>query len=204
MNQEIQKWIIFDVDDVVVSYRESLYQSFKALGKDIHWSEWDTYKHVNIYGLKDYNEFLNHMIEYQIIEKAIIEEGVSQLIHKLKDKGYSIGFLTARSWHSKAYQITMKCVEDYNLPVDKIIIAGFKGKKTDYLHDFPGKIVGFLDDSAGHVEDFIKANIPNSYLMDRPWNQDKISLPRIKNYEEFYHAIQSEDYHLKNIKNIKI
>jgi hypothetical protein len=47
----MNKWIVFDVDDVVASYRESLYQSFKTLGKDIHWSKWNTYKHVKIYGL---------------------------------------------------------------------------------------------------------------------------------------------------------
>ena len=56
MDLKMKKWIIFDVDDVVVSYRESLYQSFKLLGKDIHWSEWKTYKHVNIYGLNNYEE----------------------------------------------------------------------------------------------------------------------------------------------------
>lgn len=188
----MNKWIIFDVDDVVASYRESLYQSFKTLGKDIHWSKWDTYKHVKIYDLKDYDEFLEHMRTYKIIENSLIEEGVSELIHKLKENGYSMGFLTARSWHEKAYEVTQEFVEKYSLPVDKVVIAGFKGKKTDYLNEFPGEIVGFLDDSTGHVEDFIKANIPNSYLMDRPWNQDNSTLPRIKDYEEFYNLFSKK------------
>lgn len=179
------KWILFDVDDVVVSYRESLYQSFKVLGKDIHWSKWNTYKHVKIYGLKDYDEFLNHMITAQIIENSLIEPGVKELMHKLKEDGYSIGFLTARSWHPEAYEVTLDCIRRYNLPVDKVIVTEFKGKKTDYLNEFPGEIVGFLDDSPSHVEDFISANIPNSYVMDRPWNQN-ILLPRIHNYEDFY------------------
>lgn len=182
----MNKWIIFDVDDVVVSYRESLYQSFKALGKDIHWSKWETYKHVQIYGLKDYEEFLNHMISAKIIENCLIEDGVSDLINKLKEDGYSIGFLTARSWHNKAYDLTIDCINKYKLPIDKVVIANFKGKKTDYLKDFSGEIVGFLDDSPGHVKDFIDAKIPNSYIMDRPWNKSNIELPRVKNYEEFY------------------
>lgn len=181
----MQKWIIFDVDDVVVSYREALYQSFKKLGKDIHWSQWETYKHVKIYGLKDYDEFLNHMINKEILETSEIEPGVVELMHKLKEQGFSIGFLTARSWHPNALEVTQNLVKQHNLPVDKVVIANFKGKKTDYLEQFPGEIVGFLDDSATHVEDFIKAGINNSCVMDRPWNQG-VDLPRIKHYDDFY------------------
>lgn len=188
----MKKWIIFDVDDVVVSYRESLYQSFKALGKDIHWSKWETYKHVKIYDLKDYNEFLNHMIEHKVVENSLIEEGVSKLIHQLKEDGYSIGFLTARSWHPQAYEITKNFVKKHQLPIDKVIIANFQGKKTDYLQEFEGEIVGFLDDSLTHVEDFIHANIPNAYVMDRPWNQNVNYLPRIKDYKEFYNVFSAK------------
>lgn len=136
----MNKWIIFDVDDVVVSYRESLYQSFKTLGKDIHWSKWDTYKHVKIYGLKDYNEFLEHMRTYKIIENSLIEQGVSELIHKLKEKGYLIGFLTARSWHEKAYEITQDFVNKNKLPIDKIVIAGFQSKKLIIFKSFLEKL----------------------------------------------------------------
>lgn len=187
----MKKWIIFDVDDVVVSYREALYQSFKVLGNDIHWSQWETYKHVKIYGLKDYDEFLHHMIDNKIIENSPIEPGVVELINKLKQDGYSIGFLTARSWHPQALKVTQHLVEQYNLPVDKVVIANFKGKKTDYLQEFPGQIVGFLDDSPSHVEAFIKAKIPNSYVMDRPWNKN-IDLPRIKTYDEFYNVFSKK------------
>jgi uncharacterized HAD superfamily protein len=137
------------------------------------------------------------MRKYQVIENALIEDGVSELIYKLKADGYSIGFLTARSWHPKAYEVTQNFVKKYNLPVDKIVIANFKGKKTDYLNDFPGEIVGFLDDSTGHVEDFIATNISNSYLMDRPWNQDNITCPRIKNYDDFYNKFFKKNNILK-------
>lgn len=194
----MKKWIIFDVDDVVVSYRECLYQSFKALGKDIHWSQWDTYKHITIYGLTGYDEFLNHMIDNQILENSPLEEGVASLICQLKEKGYSIGFLTARSWHPHAYAITQEMVKKHNLPIDKIVIANFQGKKTDYLHEFEGEIVGFLDDSAKHVEDFMESNIPNACVMDRPWNQDKTELPRIKNYEEFKALFNQKNNVLKH------
>lgn len=187
----MKKWIIFDVDDVVVSYREALYQSFKAMGKDIHWSQWNTYKHVKIYNLKDYDEFLRHMLDKKIIETSLLEPGIAQLMDKLKQNGYSIGFLTARSWHPEALSVTQKLVEQYNLPVDKVVIANFKGKKTDYFKDFPGEIVGFLDDSPSHIEDFIKENIPNSYVMDRPWNQN-VNLPRINNYEDFYQVFSQK------------
>jgi uncharacterized HAD superfamily protein len=182
----MNQWIIFDVDDVVGMYRETLYQSFKKLGQDIHWSKWDSYKHVKIYGLKGYDEFLEHMLKHEIIENLALEEGVAKLIHQLKNEGYLVGFLTARSWHPNAYSITQNFAQKYNLPIDKIVIANFQGKKTDYLHEFESEIVGFLDDSPSHVEDFLAANIPNSYVMNRPWNQDKMTLPRIVDYQEFY------------------
>lgn len=52
----------FDVNEIVVSYRESLYQSFKALGKDIHWLKWDTYQYIKIDKIKNYEHFLPVMI----------------------------------------------------------------------------------------------------------------------------------------------
>ena len=187
----MNKWIIFDVDDVLCMYRESLYQSFKARGKDIHWSRWETYRHADIYGLETYEELIDYMVDNAILENSELEPGALAFMQAFKEQGYSIGLLTARGWHDKAMDITQAFVQKYHLPVDKIVIAGFMKKKTDYIPEFEGDIVAFLDDSASHIEDFIQQGIAQSYVMDRPWNQHRPDLPRVMNYEEFTQKILS-------------
>lgn len=181
----MKKWIVFDVDDVICNFRESLYQSFKKLGKDVHWTHWTEYAHVEIYGLENSQALHKHMREHFVIEQALCEPGVKEMLTMLKTKGYYIGFLTARAWHEKAQSITSEFVSSNELPVDKIIISGFhKDKKSSHMNQFEGEIVAFFDDSIHHVKDFSEHNIA-AYLVDRPWNKHETTLPRVSNLRVF-------------------
>lgn len=196
----MQKWIVFDVDDVICNFRESLFQSFKKLGHDVHWSTWSSYRHTEIYPIKDEKDFHLHMVNHCVLENALIEENVKELFSQLKKDGYCIGLLTARAWHDNGYDITQKFIEKNNLPVDKLVISGqHMDKKSNHIGVFEGQIVAYIDDSIHHVEDFLAHNVP-AFLMDRPWNQQAQDLPRVSSLNDFQKQIK----HLDQKTKIKI
>lgn len=185
----MDKWIVCDVDDVLCNFRESLYHSFKQFNLDLHWSQWNTYNCVSIFGLKNEAELHQHMIEHMVLENSDLELGVLDFFNEIKSCGFQIGLLTARAWHKDAQQITEQFVHKHALPVDKVVISGFHmDKKSSHINKFTGKIEAYIDDSSHHIEDFISLGINNTYLMDRPWNKS-YNLPRVNNLQEFKNNI---------------
>jgi Haloacid dehalogenase-like hydrolase len=181
----MDNWIIFDVDDVLCNFRESLYCSFKNIGKDVHWTQWTKYASLELYGLKNEQELHLHMATHNVLENSKVEEGVPEFLVELKEAGFNIGLLTARAWHQNGKTITEDFVHNNNLCVDKIVISGLHtDKKSEHIDKFNGNITAYVDDSIHHIEDFISKGISNSYLMDRPWNQSS-ELPRINDFHQF-------------------
>lgn len=180
----MKNWIVFDVDDVVCNFRDSLYESFLKLGKDIHWSNWKEYNHVTIYNLTSESSLHNHMITHNVLESAKLETGASAVLQELKDMGFFLGFLTARGWHPNGEKITQDFINKYKLPIDKLVISGYhKDKKSFHIDKFEGGIEYYIDDSVHHIKDFVDNNV-NAILLDRPWNKDSY-LERVFNLDEF-------------------
>lgn len=186
----MKKWIVFDVDDVICNFRESLYQSFKIKGIDFHWSEWSSYNLTANYKFEDDNEFIRHMLDSQVVENAAIEEYVKEFFENLKNHGYHIGLLTARGWHHEGFKVTEHFVRSNGLTVDKIVLSSsYHDRKSAYLKEFEGEVKGYIDDSIRHIVDFISLSVPNVYLLDRPWNQENRELPRVNSLKEFSNII---------------
>lgn len=181
------KWIVFDVDDVICNFKESLYKSLVTIGKDIHWSKWNEYNHTVICDMTE-SQLHIHMKEHNVIENSLLEPEVQEIFKKLKKVGFKIGLLTARAWHNDAEKLTQAFVDKYNLPVDKIVISGFHtGKKSIHIDKFDGEVVAYIDDSIHHIQDFTDNNIP-AFLLDRPWNQNS-ALLRANTLTEFYDRV---------------
>jgi uncharacterized HAD superfamily protein len=196
------KWIVFDVDDVLCNFRESLYQSFRKIGKDIHWSQWEVYHHSKIYNLPDTLSLHNHMKDSLVLENAEVEQEALEVLTQLKKEGYKIGLLTARAWHAEGQNITEEFIFKNNLPVDKLVISGqHQDKKSMHIDKFEGKIIAFLDDSIHHVKDFQEHGIP-AWLQSRPWNESDKALPRVASLKEFYQQIKILENQDKNDSSI--
>jgi uncharacterized HAD superfamily protein len=185
----MDKWIVFDVDDVICNFRESLYQSFKDKGLDLPWQDWNHYNHVKMFNFTHEKELHLHMKEALVLEKSLLEEGVREVMTNLKQKGYKIGLLTARGWHSEGEIITQAFIDKYSLPVDKLVISGqHMDRKSAHMDKFKGEIAYYIDDSIHHIQDFLSQGV-KAFLMNRPWNQDSI-LPRIHSLKEFEEQVQ--------------
>lgn len=188
----MKKWIVFDVDDVLVNFRQSLVNSFIPLGIHKPWENWTHYNHVNIFEMSDEKELHHHMIKHQVIEKISLEPEVFEIFHYLKNKNFHIGLLTARGWHPQGVELTQKFVEKFNLPVDKIVVSkGHMFKKSVHINDFNGQIEFYLDDSIHHIEDF-KSHGISAFLVDRPWNQNS-SLPRLHKLQDIIDIVDKKN-----------
>lgn len=185
----MNNWIVFDVDDVLCNFRESLYCSFKSIGKDVHWSQWTKYASLELYGLTTEQELHHHMATHKVLENSKVEDGVPEFLEEFKLAGFNIGLLTARAWHKNGKNITEEFVHNNKLSVDKIVISGLHtDKKSAHIDKFTGHITAYVDDSIHHIEDFISKGVSNSYLMNRPWNQIS-DLPRINDLNQFRNLI---------------
>ncbi len=180
----MKKWVIFDVDDVLVNFRQSLYLACKKINRDIHWDQWTSYDHPSIYGFVSQEQFREFMAQHAVLENAVVEEGVKQTLQLLRDRDYSLGLITARGWHPDGKDITNKMVRDNDLAIDKVVVSHvYTDKKSAFINQFDGEIVAYFDDSAHHVRDFLEHGV-SSYLLDRPWNISEIELPRIHSISE--------------------
>ena len=99
------KWIVFDVDDVICNFKESLYTSLVEIGKDIHWSKWNQYSHTIIYDMTESQLHL-HMKNYNVIENSLLEPGVLELFNKLKKEDIKKLRLIQKCGHEIAFHTT--------------------------------------------------------------------------------------------------
>lgn len=191
----LDKWVVFDVDDVICNFRESLYQSLKKRGINIPWQEWSHYNHVKMFNFNDEKELHLHMAQHSVLENSLVEKEALSVMLSLKQKGYKIGLLTARAWHTEGQLITQAFIEKYNLPIDKLVISGqHMDRKSAHIDKFQGVVEYYIDDSIHHIQDFLSHQV-RAILMNRPWNQE-VDLERVASLTEFNEKIPS--LHLKN------
>lgn len=186
-----KKWIVFDLDDVVFNFRQQWYEASLNEGLVIpHWSEWPSYDYLDYFKLKDINELNAMLIKHQCLEKAKPEPEALEALQALKERGYMLGALSARSWHPRASEATLEAFKRHHLPFDKLVISGlYFDKKSEHIEKF-GEICGYIDDSSKHIEDFKSKGIPNVILRQRPWNIEmQKTLPSVNSLTEFVELI---------------
>lgn len=194
---DFKKWAVFDMDDVLTDFAQSSYETMVRLGyPDIPVSEWKNYEINNIYGLKSHQEFIDMMINEDILSNSKIKEGVIETLQSFKDAGFHTGILTARGWHPYAKKLTDNFVEEHHLPIDKVVIAGHHTQgKLFYASEFfqEGEIVCYVDDSPKHIKDFKNAGL-YSHLMRTSWIQDEevVGLSQVHSIREYKDKVFKE------------
>lgn len=170
-----KKWAVFDMDDVLTDFAHSTYETMVRLGyPDIPVSAWKDYNINDTYGLKSHKEFIDIMINEDILSNSKVKDGVIETLEAFKDAGFHTGILTARGWHPYAQKLTQNFIEEHKLPIDKAVIAGHHTQgKLFYASEFfnEGEIICYVDDSPKHIKDFTNAGI-YSKLMRTSWIHD--------------------------------
>ena len=121
----------------------------------------------------------------EIFTNAEVAPGAKEYLHKLKNQGFELFFLTARNSCSDIYRITVNWFLDNEIPFDKIQ-THVKHKGVSCLEN---QVELYVDDRHKNVKGVLETGTP-CYVMDKPWNCD-FDLPRVKHWREIYQrAIQ--------------
>lgn len=188
-----KKWVVFDVDDVLLNFVENLYlkgHEHNLIKTNLHWKDWDSYNHLDYFKHDNQDDFRSFMVKEKVIEGLQPFPEVASVLQELQ-KSYNLGFLTSRGYHPQAVEVTRNSLFNHFGVTGKIVIAGLHGmKKTDFIPNFEGEIVAYVDDAIMHVQDFNKVGI-KAALRNQLWNKnDKIS-PRVNDMREFLNFIKS-------------
>jgi len=189
-----KKVIGFDLDDTITDiYKDMLNEAYKfdlsingngiinndeyLVGKKYKWSD----EILDLF-------FRKHRIK--VVERAKIRDNAIKIMNKLKEDGYKIVIITARSdkYYDDSYQYTYNWLKKNDIPFDKLIVNA-KDKREVCLSENIGI---FVDDMPQNCEDVLK--IPNIkvYLMDNLENTcDNNEIIRVKDYLELYEFIKN-------------
>ncbi len=176
--REHRNVVILDLDDTLGNFRDAACNAFnKKYNKQHTFKEWEHHLIEQLYGITK-EEFISNIIELNILENIEPHEEVVEFTKKLKDNGYIIIVLTARSWHPEAASITHNWLRQHNISYTCISLCDVTDSKADLLYDIEktfGKIAFVVDDSSWQLENYLKTNISNVvYIYDMPWNKDKL------------------------------
>ena len=179
-------WVVFDMDDVLVSSRELLLNALNEhTGEQLTIDQWHDFTLTNVYKNLNQFELVDIFHKIQFIENGVLEAYAAETVKHIAEQGFNVGILTARGWHQRGEELTWDFVKKHQMPVKKIHAVQLGEKKEDViLQQFPGKIHAYCDDNAKHVYGIRHLGI-NAILQDRPWNRHALDLPRIFHLQEF-------------------
>lgn len=187
----MKKLFIFDIDDVICSLKENIYQALKTeYGVDHHHSLWKNYDIAKHYYNIDNKDFFNVLLKYNVLENAKIETGIIELIDYLKQENIDVMALSARGWRQDGLQITQHYFENNNINIKDIKLVTFHQQKYEVINQIKTHdIIGFIDDNAKHISlAFEHSNqVKHFYIKDQPWNTDIVfdkKVQRVNNLEE--------------------
>lgn len=184
-----------DVDDTISDSIESflkyakLYNEEKKIKFPIDETQWDLDK---AFGWSDnnYREFSKKYLK-TILNEAKPKKDVVNVIKKLKNEGYKIIIITARSEEevNNPYAITKAWLKTNNICFDKLIVNS-KKKAVDCLKN---NVEIFIDDRLENCIDvYEKLHIP-VFLFDSVYNKydSYQNIERIYSWDEAYSKIKN-------------
>lgn len=185
------KHAILDIDDTLADMRSIICKELnKIYSKDLHWTEWNTFRVEELYGIS-FEDFFKFLIERNVIERMNPHPESAEFVRTLLDDGYKISALTARKWHPNAKSITSNWLDRHNIHVDELVICDVLEDKAEIVSANYDKIDFVVDDSLSHCKNYIKCNnISKVFIYDMPWNRcasiDNSRAIRIKNLKHIF------------------
>jgi 5'(3')-deoxyribonucleotidase len=173
--------VAWDLDDTICNLRVPMMQALNLYtGKAIDWKDWSGHNLEEIYEITS-DEFVQILIDGNVIERANPVPRIKEVLDALKDKGFNIHIITARGWHPNGMAITEQWFNENKLPFDSINIVPLGGSKADIM-DKIGNIKYLIDDNVNNCKEVISRGY-DAYLIPMPWNTDS-GLKRLSTVEE--------------------
>jgi 5'(3')-deoxyribonucleotidase len=173
-------FVVFDLDDVLANLRDPMMTMLRQrTGKNIHWSQWQSYELGPRYGTSSDN-IMEWVLEDEVLEAATLEPYARPVFEAARQNGYRIAVVTARAWHPRGEELTREWLEQHELNVDELHLVPMLGNKAAVLSDL-GVVEHFIDDHLAHL--YPASELPSVrqvLLVDRPWNRSDASLRRLQ------------------------
>jgi len=195
----------FDIDDVLFPWYARVHEACVEAGitNDVEPTSWRPYEE---YGCtkEDWLEALDVItMKGNLYLKHGPDEDAARALRSLIFDGHEVHLITARGFigHSRLIsQHTVRWLEQYAIPYKSLTFTRSKGVKAAELGlDF------FIDDNGDnwldvkrHMPGWQTPNqVPNVYLLDRPWNQDVVTFPRerVSSVQQYVDNIQEAANH---------
>ncbi len=177
-----QMRIGIDIDDTIVDtskrIEEYLIEHLDYSDKD------DIHEQTKLVLLSDFQDSksINFVKDHfrQIAESALVKEYALDVLNRLKER-HEIYIITARSDDlTKAIDMTIDYLRDYNIPHDKLITGAFDKVEDCVYHE----IDLMIDDKLSTIETIRNAGI-KTLLFTSPLNENfETSSPRAKDWLE--------------------
>lgn len=184
----------FDIDDTIGDFTKELFKYAFKYDKSLR-NNGIINKNKYIYkGMFDWNLEETKTFEDKYIhlaaEKMQPKIGVKKVLKKLKEKGYTIIFITARNFnhYKKPYEFTIKWFKENNIIYDKLIVQSSDKIKTCIEE----KVDVYVDDISSICEK-LSSNGIKCYLFDSKFNKKYYNknIKRIENWKNFYKEMEN-------------
>lgn len=163
---------LVDLDDTLADFKTPMMNALnRVTGQNIHWSAYDTFNVAELYGM-EMPEFMQMLIDEQVIENTEIHPSSRQFLKDLHDLDYHTVLITARGWHPYGRALTQQWVAEHEIDwhIDELIVVDADQSKTDVIKKF-GNIKFSIDDRIKHCREYTQTgNIEHVLVYDQPWN----------------------------------
>lgn len=96
-------------------------------------------------------KILKAIFEYDLFERAKPLPKAIEFLNALRQNDIQIVFITARSWHPNAYNISLNNLRSSEIYFDELIICGLREDKGDFLNKNDRYILSLEDKPHNHI-----------------------------------------------------
>lgn len=174
MDNFMKKIAVLDLDDTLGNFRETasslLNEKYK---KGFSVADWEHHLIEQLYDITK-SEFIRDIKELKVLERMKPHDESKAFTDGLRERGYYIVVLTARSWHKSARDVTERWLDAWDITYDEVVLCGIDDPKASIVEREFGSIDLAVDDSPYQLWSYVKsASIANVYIYNMPWNKDK-------------------------------
>ena len=164
-----------DIDDVLADFSAMLSASLmRRYPNALPHQYWDSFDVCTSFSI-DYENFLQHIIDDEIIERCLPFDHAKKAMDQLYACGAEIVLITSRGYHPVAQELTKAWLTKHGIPhSDLIIVPHGQTKAEASIHQYPKGFQAMIDDLPKNLDDMQRAGLTSQpVLITRPWNKDR-------------------------------
>ena len=181
----------FDIDDVLFPWYARAHEACVEAGitNGVEPTTWRPYEEYGC-SKEDWLEALDVVtLKGSLYIKHGPDEDAARALRSLLFDGHEIHLITARGFigHSRLIsQHTVRWLEQFAIPYKSLTFTRDKAGPINLKG-----VEWFLDDNVGNWQAVAQKTMAQSYLLDRPWNQDAAAgSHRVKSVQEYVDIIK--------------